>query len=312
MKTLVVYHKQLGDTLLLQPALAKLAQQDGEPVGLIARPGFEDLIGLMKDVRPLSWKPTPSAERLLCYDAGDRSAFVSFWCRAKVKHLLTFSDFYQRFFCRWIFDQIHFRDQVQMYRGEYFWASTPGDACAGFVPPQLEQPPQEWLPSEVPKGEFLLIHATSAWQRKCWPSSSWRQVIAKMQKVLGLPVVVTGGNSEWERLLCAEIAQGLPGVINLGGKTHLRGIMAVASKASLVLAVDGFVSHLAAAFRRPCVTLFGPTNVNHWHLSTPWACAVYTGDPGAAKKRTMDSITVEHMLSQTEGWLKEIGYSSLM
>lgn len=307
MKTLAVYHKQLGDTLLLQPALARLAAQDGEPVGLIARPGFEDLVGLMPDVQFTTWRDAPRVQRLLAYDAGDRSSFISLWCRAREKHLLTFSSFYVRFFHRWIFDHIHLRDQEQMYRGRYLWCCTPGEDGDVFEAPKLNPPPDAWRPEGLSADAFVLIHATSAWQRKCLPASSWRPIIERVQHVTGLPVILTGGTSEWERSLCAEIAHGLDRVTNLGGQTNLRGIMAVASRAKLALAVDGFVSHLASAFRRPCMAFFGPTNVNHWHLSTPMSRAVFPGtEAGAAKGRKISDLVSDELPDQVECWLKQV------
>lgn len=307
MKTLAVYHKQLGDTLLLQPALARLARQDGEPVGLIARPGFEDLVGLMPGVQFTTWRDAPRVQRLLAYDAGDRSSFISLWCRAREKHLLTFSNFYVRFFHRWIFNRIHLRDQEQMYRGRYFWCNTPGDEADSFEPPRLNPPSDDWLPQGLSSGAFVLIHATSAWQRKCLPADSWRPIIERVKKVTGMPVVLTGGTTEWERGLCAEIANGVEGVTNLGGRTNLRGVMAVASSAKLALAVDGFVSHLVSAFGRPCMTFFGPTNVNHWHLTTPLSRAVFpASDPGAAKGRQIMDLELENLPTQVEDWLKQV------
>ncbi|MBE2285084.1 MAG: glycosyltransferase family 9 protein [Prosthecobacter sp.] len=307
MKTLAVYHKQLGDTLLLQPALARLARQDGEPVGLIARPGFEDLVRLMPDVKFTSWRDAPRVRRLLAYDAGDRSAFISLWCRADEKHLLTFSDFYVRFFHRWIFDRIHLRDQEQMYRARYFWRCTPGGDAESFEPPRLNAPPDDWLPAELPSEPYVLIHATSAWQRKCLSAECWRPIIERVKDVTGMPVVLTGGTTEWERGLCASIEEGLDGVTNLGARTSLRGVMAAASKATVALAVDGFVSHLVSAFGRPCMTFFGPTNVNHWHLTTPISRAVFPGiDPGAAKGRRIADLVPEELPVQVEDWLKQV------
>jgi ADP-heptose:LPS heptosyltransferase len=313
MKTIVVYHKQLGDTLLLQPALARLAWQDGEPVGLIARPEFADLVRLMPGVQFTNWRDAPHVQRLLAYDAGDRSSFVSLWCQAREKHLLTFSSFYVRFFHRWIFKRIHLRDQEQMYRGRYFWSSTPGDEADSFEQPRLNSPPDDWLPQGLPSGLFALIHATSAWQRKCLSADSWRPMIERVKQVTGLHVVLTGGTTEWERGLCAEITKGLDGVTNLGGRTNLRGIMAVASSASLVLAVDGFVSHLASAFLRPCMTFFGPTNVNHWHLPTPMSSAVFLGSYlGVAKAPQIIDLASESLPYQVEEWLNNIIYNNLL
>jgi ADP-heptose:LPS heptosyltransferase len=132
-------------------------------------------------------------------------------------------------------------------------------------------------------------------------------MIERVKQVTGMPVVLTGGTTEWERGLCAGMADGVDGVTNLGGQTHLRGVMAVASRARMVLAVDGFVSHLASAFRRPCMTFFGPTNVNHWHLTTPLSRAVFPGsDPGAAKGRQIMDLLSEDMPVQVEDWLKQV------
>ena len=205
MKTLAVYHKQLGDTLLLQPALARLAAEDGEPVGLITRPGFADLISLMPGVKPVRCQEAPRVERLFCYDSGDRSTFTSLWCRARTKTLLTFSAFYRRFYHPWVFQHIHLQEQVQNYRARYFWDITPG-VEADFEPPLLNMPPPGWSHPGMPEQPFILVHPTSAWRRKCWRAQLWREVIAHLRSSTDLPMVLTGGVTEWERGLCAEIA----------------------------------------------------------------------------------------------------------
>lgn len=287
MKTLAVYHKQLGDTLLLQPALARLAAQDGQPVGLITRPGFADLVSLMPGVQFVGWQEAPRTERLLCYEAGDRSVFVSLWCRARHKTLLTFSSHYQKFYHSWIFNHIHLEEQEQKYRARYQWDITPGTQADEFQPPLLNTPPADWTHPDLPQSPFILVHATSAWKRKCWPAQTWQEVITHLRTQSALPIVLTGGTSDWERDLCAEIAASNPGVLNLGGKTTLRQIISIVSQSNMVFCVDGFVSHVAMAYRKPCITIFGPTNVNHWHLDTPWSAAVQ-GRPAQGKPQMSD------------------------
>lgn len=298
MKTLAVYHKQLGDTLLLQPALARLAGQDGEPVGLITRPGFADLVSLMPGVQFVGWQEAPRVPRLLCYEAGDRSVFVSLWCRARQKTLLTFSSHYQKFYHSWIFDRVHLEEQEQKYRARYQWDITPGAETDAFEPPVLSMPPAEWTHPDLLRGPFILVHATSAWKRKCWPAHTWQEVMTHLRSRTSVPVVLTGGTSEWERELCAEIAASCPGVSNLGGRTSLRQVISVVSQAALVLCVDGFVSHVAMAYRKPCITVFGPTNVNHWHLNTPWSAAVQ-GD-SAQRKPQMADVSAADMIPPLE------------
>lgn len=310
MKTLAVYHKQLGDTLLLQPALAKLAAQDGEPVGLVTRPHFTDLVSLMPGVVPLHWQNAPRSKRLICYDAGDRDTFTSLWCRAQHKTLLSFSSFYLRIYHPWIFDCIHLQEQGQIYRARYFWDITQcGDTV--FEPPQLRIPPPDWKHPKMPSTPFILAHPTSAWQRKCWPAKSWRELIAFLRSSSDLPIVLTGGRSEWERTLCAKIAEDMPEVLNLGGETNIRGIITMVSKSAFVVTVDGFMSHLALAYRKPCVTLFGPTNANHWHLETEWSQAVYDGNNPAAKNKNLEALSAQKVIEYVNQWLEKLKKGSV-
>ncbi len=304
MRTLAVYHKQLGDTLLLQPALAKLAREDGSPVGLITRPGFADLVSLMPGVVPHTASSAPRAERLFAYDAGDRSTFASWRARAETKTLLTFSVFYRRFFHPWVFDHLGFHDQGQAYRGRYFWDVTPGPVD-GFEPPTLNSPPTEWRHPQVPERPFVLVHPTSAWQTKCWPAKPWREVLTALRSLTDMPLVLTGGTSDWESGLCAEIAEGDKHVLNLGGQTSIRQVIAAASQAALVLTVDGFMSHLALAYRKPCITLFGPTNANHWHLATQWSEAIYDGEKASAKTKTLEAIPAVRVIESAGRWLSQ-------
>ena len=304
MKTIVVYHKQLGDTLLLQPALAKLAWQDGEPVGLIARPEFADLVHLMPGASHVTWLKAPASDRLLCYDTGTRSGLVSLWCRSQIKHLLTFSNLYVRHYHRFIFNRIRLNDQEQMYRGLYFWTSTPGPVEGDFKTPQLNKPPDDWMPPELPSEPFVLIHPTSAWRRKCLSAGSWHNVIDLIKQKTKLPIVLTGGLSDWEKGLCVEISACKPYVINLGGLTNLRGLLATISKASLAFTVDGFASHLATAFQKPCMTIFGPTNVNHWHARIPLNCSLQpTQKNGITKNFEITDIGSKELLNKSENFL---------
>jgi ADP-heptose:LPS heptosyltransferase len=51
----------------------------------------------------------------------------------------------------------------------------------------------------------------------------------------------------------------------LSGATTLQGFLALCHGARMVISVDGSASHIASAFGRPTLTLFGPTDPAHWH-----------------------------------------------
>ena len=52
--------------------------------------------------------------------------------------------------------------------------------------------------------------------------------------------------------------------MDLAGQLDLPTLAAVLARASLFLGVDSGPMHLAAAWQRPQIVLFGPTNPFHW------------------------------------------------
>jgi hypothetical protein len=62
-RCLVIFHKQLGDLILLEPALRRLARANGHSVDLITRSGFQPLGSLMPHV---SFRSKPNTK---IYDA---------------------------------------------------------------------------------------------------------------------------------------------------------------------------------------------------------------------------------------------------
>ena len=89
------------------------------------------------------------------------------------------------------------------------------------------------------------------------------------------PFVVTGGRAEWESEYVQAIADAGGGdFINICGKTSLAEYLAVVANADALLCIDGSSSHLAAAFQRPAITLFGPSSPLHWHFPSPHSIAI--------------------------------------
>ena len=123
----------------------------------------------------------------------------------------------------------------------------------------------------VPDQPFVVVHPGTARPEKYWVPERWAEVIRFCQQDLGLPVVLTGGkNDPCEDEHLARIRAALPPsgfrlpTSDLSGRLDLLTLAAVLSRAALVLGVDSGPMHLAAAFRRPEIVLFGPTNPFHW------------------------------------------------
>ena len=118
------------------------------------------------------------------------------------------------------------------------------------------------------------------------------------------PFVVTGGNAPWEADYVTALGEeaGIP-FINLCGKTPLAAYLAVVNKASLVLCIDGSANHLAAAFQRPSVSLFGSSNPLHWHFPSPIATLLDARNYVQEEKPAVVNIPVESVLeAATNAW----------
>src|SRR5207302_8938904 len=100
------------------------------------------------------------------------------------------------------------------------------------------------------------------WSR-AWPSEPLASVAGALEAG-GHRVVLTG--SLPERAISANIraVAGLSPDRDLAGRTDVPALTAMIAQARLVLSTDTGPAHLASAFRRPAVTLFGPVSPQWW------------------------------------------------
>ena len=261
---LVILHKQLGDVLLLEPALRKLAGFAGQSVWLATRPNFFPLLDLMTGVKPFPGGWFRRASQIISFDHLARASLQSMATFAPDKRLFVMSQKRLHAWHRLCFPQgTQVVGEGDLYRAEYYYRLVPG--ADQFTPPVLKHPPQEWMPSGLSSG-YVLIHPTSAWKNKCWPANSWAKAIDNLCEEGFGPFVVTGGHTRWEEEFVKSIEGASKAPLqNLCGKTDLRSYLAVIANASKVLCVDGSAAHLAAAFGRPTVVMFGPSHPMHWY-----------------------------------------------
>lgn len=108
-----------------------------------------------------------------------------------------------------------------------------------------------------------VIHPGAASAARRWPAERFAEV-ATAEASAGREVVVTGAAAE--RPIAALVARraGLPDRAVLAGRTDLRALAAVVAHAGRVVCGDTGVAHLATAFARPSVLLFGPTSPATW------------------------------------------------
>jgi ADP-heptose:LPS heptosyltransferase len=292
-QTLVVFHKQLGDTLLLQPALSKLATADGEAVDLLAFPRHAPLVALMPDAR-LVPRPLGRYRRLWCYDPGSRSCWGAFRARSVLKTLLVPVARKVRFFHRWTFDDIRCRPWLQGYRALHYWAETPGHEGAQFAPPVLTPPPPDWMPVDRWAIEgAVVLNPVSAWPEKSGTPKFWAELLDALADAGVGPLLLVSGPEAWQSSFCAAIlADCRAPVTDAVGKTRLTTLIALLDAARLVVSVDGAVFHLAQALGTPSLGLFGYTKPLHWHYPTASSRALWAGDHQEGRENRRPALDI--------------------
>ncbi len=157
--------------------------------------------------------------------------------------------------------------------------------------------------------EFFVVHPGSARTEKYWVPERWAEVIAFCQSESGQRCVLTGGQHDpCEQTHLAAIRAALAArgqtCVDLAGRLDLSTLAAVLARASLVVGVDSGPMHLAAAWERPQIVLFGPTNPFHWRPRHAGARVIRAGhgdlplrgfaerSPGAA----MDQISTRAVI----------------
>ncbi|HEY5814577.1 MAG TPA: glycosyltransferase family 9 protein [Terrimicrobiaceae bacterium] len=270
-----VFHKQLGDLVLLEPALSKLRDHHGAPVRCLTRSGHAAVLDLMPGISfqhgvPLTYRP-----HLYCFDPLNKSALRSLLAPARIKKCILPERREMQWFHSRLFGELIVPELGDRYVAEYFWDSTPVPSSLGFRPPQLEHPPDSWKPKDVGNERFVLLNPTSGWRQKSWLSDCWARTLGVLHNESGLSFVMTSGSVDWQVQHCRAIQERSRSFVrSLASETTLQNFLWLCSRALAVLTVDGAASHLARAFGVKSVTLFGPTNRWNWHYGGEGSIAV--------------------------------------
>jgi ADP-heptose:LPS heptosyltransferase len=187
------------------------------------------------------------------------------------------------------------RDEHESHR----WCRLVEDALGAACDPDDRRLP---LPrSPAPVADAIVLHVGAASGARRWPPDRFASVAAALSR--RSRVVLTGSADERRVAEQVAAAAGLPGSAVLAGRTSLDELAAVVAAARLVVCGDTGVAHLASAYVRPSVLLFGPVPPAWWGPppSGPhtvlWHGTV-VGDPhGAEPDPALLQITVAEVLS---------------
>jgi len=114
------------------------------------------------------------------------------------------------------------------------------------------------------KNKLVVIHASSRWNFKEIPMSSWAKVVDEL-KSKNIDVVISGSLDDVKtNEMIFDLCESKP---VLAKDFSLIDTAALYERAHLVLTIDSMSTHLASAVKTPVVSIFGPTNERNWG---PW------------------------------------------
>ncbi|OGN63033.1 MAG: putative lipopolysaccharide heptosyltransferase III [Chlamydiae bacterium RIFCSPHIGHO2_12_FULL_49_11] len=155
---------------------------------------------------------------------------------------------------------------------------------------------------------FALVHPYTRTSMKLWHIEGFRTVIGHLL-TLGLKVVVSGGGGEEEKEYIDTLCEGFSPerVESRAGKTSLKELGGLVRKAEIIVTVDTVTLHLASAFKKRCVAIFGPSDEVKWgpwqnpearivRLHRPCARCDQEGCGGSWVSDCLDNLPAEHVI----------------
>jgi ADP-heptose:LPS heptosyltransferase len=297
----------LGDLLTGVPAIrAVRAAVPGHRLVLATTPALEPLARLVdavddvlpaRELEPLEWSGPPPDLAVDLHGKGPLSHVVV--ADLRPRRLLTFaSPGYPG--PVWRADEHEVRRWCRLVSEGLGVAADP-DALDLAVPP---------VPAPVTGAS--IVHPGAAFAGRRWPVERFASV-ARHLAVAGHDVRITGGPAEEGLARAVAGAAGLGPDTVLAGTTTTLELAAVVAAARAVVSGDTGVAHLATAYRRPSVVLFGPVSPALWGPPAragrdggPLHVVLWhgdgTGDPWSTElDPALARITVDEVIAALDG-----------
>ncbi|NOY76435.1 MAG: lipopolysaccharide heptosyltransferase II [Calditrichaeota bacterium] len=275
MKILLIRFSAIGDVVLATPAIRMLrARHPTAQIDMVVKPELEDLIKtnphldtLFTLPHPFSWRELLAlAKRLravrydwvIDWQKHTKSYVLSWLVGGKIRRYPKYS--VQRFFL--VYFKKNYYRKVAPVPLRYLSAlkslgvEDDGRGAELFIPEEVEENlKRAW---NLENGAYWVLAPGGGRATKRWPAAYFKRLADQMRKTLQINLVVIGGKDDVP--LCRHILEGDSGRDqNLCGKTSLQETAAVLKNAIGLVTNDTGVMHMASAFSKPVVALFGPT-----------------------------------------------------
>lgn len=335
MKILIIRPSALGDVCRSVPVLAALRKkypdaqidwlvQDSFAGALAYHPAVNNVIAFPRKslskqlkkgkIRPLiRWLRTlrkPSYDLVIDAQGLLRSAFFAFISGAKERY-----GYRNAQELGWIFYTKRIDAPKQAHAVDRMLALAEGVGCDISDPDMRLYTGQDELSEVIIEypDPYIVLAPTSRWGSKRWPIERFVELASALAKKGTHRIILVGGPGE--RLQCAplvELAREHPHITDRIGSTSITQLMALISRAELVVANDSAALHMAVGFDRKTVALFGPTDaslVGPYRHESSVIQHLEDGDDldhkDKANASIMERITTEEVLSRCNALLQE-------
>jgi ADP-heptose:LPS heptosyltransferase len=173
------------------------------------------------------------------------------------------------------------------------------------INPRDEDMYPAWVVPDNCQG-FTIVHIGAGSPSRLWPLDRWIEVVSYLRSA-GHRIVLTGSWTEAPMVAEVSLRACLPAECDCAG-TDIMELTHLVAGACLVVCVDTGISHLATAFRRPAVTLFGPVPPAWWGppSGNPQHRTLWTGRTGNVYDSVVDQGLLEIGVEDVLGAIDEL------
>lgn len=262
MKILVLRFSSIGDIVLTTPVVRCLKQQTGAEVHFLTKTAYEQILlpnphidrvfSFKKDVREVL--PALQAERydlVVDLHRNLRSFHVK-WSLGRPARSFDKLNFEKWLLVNTGIDRlpdVHIAERY-MHTVRHLGVAYDGRGLDYYIPPEEEVLISGYSAS-LSSGNYVAFVLGATHATKRLPTAKAAKICQQMDQ----PVVLLGGKAE------EEAARAIVGskVVNLCGRLTLHQSASVVRQAAAVLTHDTGMMHIAAAFRKPIVSVWGNT-----------------------------------------------------
>ncbi len=130
-----------------------------------------------------------------------------------------------------------------------------------WTDPRSDERVRAWLGEGAPDSKWvgLVLGSSPQWPTKRWPLSYFCELAQRLVQHLNCRVVLIGSDLDREFLEQNSLKQA-EGVLDLVGKTTLADLVSLVRHMDVLVTGDTAPLHVAGAFQKKIVALFGPTD----------------------------------------------------